>query len=203
MEVPPEIAFRGITPTDELKARILDGIESLEDVYPNLISCRTMVADDTPDQQSGNNYRIRLEVGIPSKTLVVDRQNPEPDKRSTLEQTLNEAFAVARKRLVKAKKLQRGEVKKHELPPHGRIVRLLTDETGVRYGFLESRDGEQVYFHEEALVDLDYEDLDVGDEVRFAAAHGDDGLQASTVASLDPGAVGPSRERDVPLSGSR
>lgn len=200
MEVPPEMAFRGVEPTDRLKTRILDGIETLEGVYPNLISCRTMVADDTPDQRSGTSYRVRVEVGIPSKTLVVEREYPEPDERPTLDQAITEAFSVARKRLVKAKKLQRGEGKTHELPPHARVVRLLIDDTGVRYGFLENREGRQVYFHEEALVDLEYDDLEVGDEVRYAAAEGDKGLQASTVARLDPQDIGPAQEKDVPMS---
>jgi len=200
MEVPPEMAFRGVEPTDDLKARILDGIEMLEGVYPNLISCRSVVADDTPDQQSGNNYRVRLDVGIPSKTVVVDQQHPDPDERRSLEQTITEAFSVARKRLLKAKELQRGEEKIHGLPPHARVVRLLVDDTGVRYGFLRNREGRQIYFHEEALVDLDYDDLEVGDEVRYAAAEGDEGLQASTVASLDPQDIGPVQEKDVPLS---
>lgn len=199
MEVPPEMAFRGIEPTDELKRRILDGISMLEGVYPNLISCRSMVADETPDQTSGKSYRVRLEIGIPSKSVVVDQRHPEPDERPTLDQTINEAFSIARKRLVKAKKLQRGETKIHELPPHGRIVRLLIDDKGVRYGFLENREGRQIYFHEEALVDLEYDDLEVGDEVRYAAAQGDEGLQASTVATLDPQDIRPSREKDVPL----
>lgn len=200
MEVPPEMAFRGVEPTDELKNRILDGIETLEGVYPNLISCRSMVADDTPDQTSGKNYRVRLEIGIPGKAVVVDRQHPDADERPTLVQTINEAFSIARKRLVKAKKLQRGETKVHELPPHGRVVRLLVDDTGVRYGFIENREGRQIYFHEEALVDLEYDDLEVGDEVRYAAAQGDEGLQASTVAKLEPQEIGPTQEKDVPMS---
>lgn len=199
MEVPPEMAFRGVEPTDALKSRILDGIETLEGVYPNLISCRSMIADETPDQTSGKSYRVRLEIGIPSKSVVVDQRHPEPDERASLEQTITEAFSVARKRLVKAKKLQRGETKIHDLPPHGRVVRLLVDDTGVRYGFLENREGRQVYFHEEALVDLEYDDLEVGDEVRYAAAQGDEGLQASTVARLDPQDIGPTQEKDVPM----
>jgi cold shock CspA family protein/ribosome-associated translation inhibitor RaiA len=184
MEVPPEMAFRGIEPTEALKRRILDGIETLEGVYPNLISCRSMVADETPDQTSGKSYRVRLEIGIPNKTVVVDQRHPEPDERPSVDQTITEAFDVARKRLVKAKELQRGETKIHEQPPHGRIVRLLVDDSGVRYGFIENREGRQIYFLEEALVDLDYDDLEVGDEVRYAAAQSDEGLRASTVARL-------------------
>src|SRR5690606_14518843 len=76
MQVPPEIAFRDIEPTDELKALILDGIDKLETVYPNLISCRAVVTDTTPGRNSGNNYRVRLEISIPHKTVMVDEDTP-------------------------------------------------------------------------------------------------------------------------------
>lgn len=198
MDVPPEIAFRGVEPTDRLKALILDGIDALEEVHPRVVSCRTMVADDTPDRHSGNNYRVRLDIGIPHKNVIVD-ETPDGGEPRPLDQVIRDAFKIGRKRLQKEKDLQRGDVKSHDLPPHGRVVRLLTDDTGVRYGFLESRDGQQVYFQEAALVDVDYDELEVGDEVRYAAAEGSDGPQASTVAPIDPRKIGRSNERSIPL----
>lgn len=198
MDVPPEIAFRGLEPTDHLKELILDGIDGLEEIHPRLVSCRTMVADDTPDRQSGNNYRVRLEIGIPGKAVIVD-ETPNGGEPRPLDQMIKEAFRIGRKRLQKEKEMQRGDVKTHDLPPHGRVVRLLTDDTGVRYGFIESREGQQIYFQEAALVDLDYDDLDVGEEVRYAAAEGTDGPQASTVAPIDPRKIGRANERSIPL----
>lgn len=199
MQVPPEIAFREIEATDGLKTLVLEGIEELEKVYPNLISCRTMVADDTPGQRTGGNIRVRLDLSIPGKALVVEEDNSDPEDSRTVERTLRDAFDVARRRLQRAKERQRGDVKVHELPPHGRITRLLVDDTGVRYGFIESDDGRRVYFHEDALVDMDYDELEIGDEVRIAVAAGDQGPQASTVAPFPREDVSPSQEKDLPL----
>jgi cold shock CspA family protein len=199
MQVPPEIAFRNVEARDELKDLILDGIGKLEEIHPGLISCRTVVADETPDQRTGNVYRVRLDLSIPGQTLIVDRNDPPSDAPRTVRQAILDAFEVAGRRLKKAKEIQRGDVKPRSLPPHGRVTALLRDETGVRYGFLESRDGRRIYFHEEALVEVDYESLEIGDEVRFAAAEGDDGLQASTVAPIHPENVGPVQEKELPL----
>lgn len=199
MDVPPEIAFRGVEPTDDLKELILEGIDDLEEVYPRLVSCRTMVSDTTPDRSSSHNFRARLEIGIPGKTMVVEESPPPGGEPRALDQTVKDAFKVGRKLLQKEKDRQRGAVKTHDLPPHGRVVRLLTDPDGVRYGFLESRDGRQIYFQEAALVGLPYDDLDVGTEVRYAAAEGREGPQASTVAPLDPRQIGPAEERSIPL----
>ncbi|TVR67350.1 MAG: HPF/RaiA family ribosome-associated protein [Gemmatimonadales bacterium] len=199
MQVEPEIAFRDVPATEEYKNLILEGIDKLENVYPHLISCRTVVTDTTPDRRTGNVHRVRVEVAIPGSTIVVDPTDSAPGESRNVAQAISHAFDLARRRLQKAKELQAGDVKTRGLPPHGRVTRLLTDDFGVRYGFLHSREGRQVYFHEEALVGLDYDDLEVGDEVRFAAAEGDEGLQASTVAPLDPGDVGPRQERSIPL----
>ncbi|TVP58997.1 MAG: HPF/RaiA family ribosome-associated protein [Gemmatimonadales bacterium] len=200
MDVPPEIAFRGVEPTDSLKELILDGIDGLEKVYPRLVSCRTMIADDTPDRRTGNSYRVRLEIGIPGKSLVVDESPTGGGDPRPLGQTVKDAFKTGSKLLKKEKEMQRGGMtKSQDLPPHGRVVRLLIDDEGVRYGFLESREGRQIYFHEQALVDLDYDDLEIGSEVRYAAAEGDEGPQASTVAALDPRRIGPTEERGIPL----
>lgn len=199
MDVPPEIAFLGMEPEDTLKELILSGIDDLEKVYPRLVSCRVMVSDTTPARQNDNSFRARLDIGIPGKTVVVDETPPSDGEPRAVDQTISDAFDIGRRLLQKEKDRQQDAVKSHELPPHGRVVRLLTDPTGVRYGFLESREGRQIYFQEPALVDVDYDDLEVGAEVRFAASEGDKGLQASTVSLLDPANIGPSQERSIPL----
>ena len=52
-----------------------------------------------------------------------------------------------------------------------------------RYGFILSADGAEIYFHENALVGTDYDELAVGDEVSYAMhdKEGIKGPQASTV----------------------
>lgn len=199
MQVPPEIAFRNLEATDDLEQEILTGIARLEEVYPDLISCRTMVADDTPAQKNGSNYRARLDVSIPGHEVVVDEDNEHGASARSAVRTVRDAFAIARRRLKKSKHRQRGHDKAPELPPHGRVTRLLTDDTGVRYGFIESLDGRQIYFHEDALVDLAYDELETGDEVHIAVAAGDQGPQASTVSPLPDDELGPRQEKEVPL----
>lgn len=199
MQVPPEIAFRHLEATDDLREVIREGIDRLDEAHPNLISCRIMVADDTPAQQSGSNFRARLDLSVPGSELVVEEDNGAAGSDRSAARTLKDAFSVARRRLQKEKSRHRDHAAGQALPPHGRVVRLLTDETGVRYGFILTRDGRRVYFHEDALVDLAYEELETGDEVHLAIAGGDDGPQASTVSPLPDDALGPRREKDVPL----
>lgn len=195
MEVAPEIAFRDVTPTDSLKGLILERIEGLEEVHARLVSCRVVVENTTPSRKSGARYRVHVEVGVPRHSFVVNHDPPGDEKPRDVEQAVGEAFDVVRRRLRELKRKQSGEVKTHELPPHGRVVRLLADEAGVRYGFLLGGDGRQIYFHENALVDVDFDDLEIGLEVRFTESPGDEGPQASMVAPVDAQEVGRREEK--------
>ena len=199
MDVPPEIAFRHIEPTDAIKAKILDKIDELEEIYPGLVSCRVMVEDESPGRTSGKMFNVRLDISIPHHDVVVSRQRSDEPAGQELTQVINDAFARAKRQIKEQKARQSGDVKTRDLPPHGRVVRLLADETGERYGFLMSRDGQEIYFHENALVELDYDDLEVGTEVRYAREQGEEGPQASTVAPLDRDKIGPEQEEEVPL----
>jgi cold shock CspA family protein len=203
MDVSPEIAFREVEPSDQIKDLILDRIDGLEEVHDHLVSCRIMVENTTPGRSSGALLRVRLDIGVPNHSVVVDHKPPDGQQARTIEQAINEAFDIARRTLRELKKIQHGHVKTHGLPPHGRIVRLLTDDKGVRYGFLMARDGREIYFHENALVSLTYDELEVGTEVRFAEGGGDEGPQASTVAPLDPDKIGPRQEDSIPIGETR
>jgi ribosome-associated translation inhibitor RaiA/cold shock CspA family protein len=204
MQVPPEIAFRNIEPTDELKARILEGIESLEEVYDGIISCRVMVEETNPGRTSGKLNHVRLDITIPKNELVINRKPPARPTSYDLPQAISEAFDKARRQLREFKRIRRGDVKTPGLPPHGRIVRVIEEDSTGRYGFLESRNGRTIYFHENAVSGIEFEELEVGMEVRFVESdEGTDGPQASLVAPLEDHDVGPRREEEVPLKTRR
>jgi cold shock CspA family protein len=71
-------------------------------------------------------------------------------------------------------------MKAHEVAVHGTIVRLFQDKG---CGFIETSEGEEIYFHRNSVVDESFEDLGVGQEVRLVVAYDESehGAQASTV----------------------
>jgi len=199
MQVPPEIAFRHIEPTEELKDRIHEGIRSLEEVYDGIICCRVMVEETNPARRAGKLNHVRLDITVPRGEIVVNRKPPEHPATQDLTQAIGEAFDTARRQLIEFKRVQRGEVKTPGLPPHGRIIRLMRDQISSRYGFIETGDGKELYFHENAVVGMDYDDMDEGMEVRYAEGEGENGPQASTVGPLHEHAIGPRHDKEIPL----
>ena len=91
---------------------------------------------------------------------------------------IQHAFDAIRRRLEAHVRRMRNEVKSHETPPLARVARLFAEEG---YGFLETADGREVYFHRNAVLNGDFAHLQVGTEVSFVEESGDRGPQASTL----------------------
>ncbi len=68
-----------------------------------------------------------------------------------------------------------------EVAEHGRVVRLFPEDD---YGFIETDDGLEVYFHANALKKSKFSSLAPGTEVKFAQEAGDQGPQAIWVQPL-------------------
>ena len=200
MDVPPEVAFRNVEPTEAVKQLIADGLDDLEEVYDRITSVRVMVEETNPGRKAGKLNHVRVEIGVPGSEIVVNRNPPEHPASQDLHSAIREAFGIARRQLREFKRRQRGDTKRQDLPPHGRVVKLAADSAGDRFGFLMAEDGREIYFHENAVLDGAYDDLEVGDEVRFAESGGDEGPMASTVAPLDVDTLDPDQEEEVPLA---
>jgi cold shock CspA family protein len=94
---------------------------------------------------------------------------------------MRDAFLAAKRRLEDHARRQRGDVKRHAGRARGRITRLFPERG---YGFLETPDGREIYFHEHA-VDADVlRQAAVGMPVRFTEEEGERGPQASSVHLL-------------------
>ena len=75
------------------------------------------------------------------------------------------------------RKLQR-QVKHHDGLPIGTVVEL--DPLG-EFGFIETDDGREIYFHRNSVLDGEFPHLAVNSRVTYAEEMGEKGPQASTV----------------------
>ena len=92
---------------------------------------------------------------------------------------IRNAFDAARRQLKKRVKRMRGEVKTLNAPQDfGNVARVFPDKG---YGFIEAPDGQEIYFHKNAVVDAAFDKIKAGDVVSYVAREGEKGLQASTV----------------------
>ncbi|MBM4299889.1 MAG: HPF/RaiA family ribosome-associated protein, partial [Deltaproteobacteria bacterium] len=149
----------------------------------------------------GKAYQVRIDITVPGGEVVINRapkrlaakkldpfgaekeftELHEPSKHAAHEDAyvaIRDAFNAAARRLQDYARRQSGAVKVHEPSPTGRVTKLFPDEG---YGFLESADGREIYFHGNSVLHPGYEHLAIGTTVHFAEEQGSKGPQASTV----------------------
>ncbi|MEN8145712.1 MAG: HPF/RaiA family ribosome-associated protein [Gemmatimonadota bacterium] len=177
MKTTPEISFRNVESTTELKAAVERHIEDLQRFYHGIIGCHVMVETPHGRRRSSKQVHVRIEVTVPGRDLVVSRDPGNEPWHADPFLAVGDAFGVMRRRLEDYVRESRGLVKRHEHAPHGRISKLSSDG----YGFIRASDGGIIYFHRNSVADAGFEDLSIGDEVRFSSGRGLEGPQATSV----------------------
>lgn len=181
MRLPLQIAFHNLDPSAEIEAKIRAEAERLDDYSDRIMSCRIVVDVPHRHHKEGNFYQVRIDLKLPGAEIAVRREPAEHAEYSDLDLAIRDAFDEARRQLEDRARIERGQVKAHQPPPHARVVRLVP-EGG--YGFLETPDGREIYFHEHSVLDGGFLALEVGMEVRFIEEQGEKGPQASTVTPV-------------------
>lgn len=175
--IPFELSYRNVERSPAIEREVLRGVETLEWLAPDATRCDIMVEQRHPRQQTGNLYDVRINLLVPGEQIVVSRTPPEHRSAETVVTALVETFRTARRRLLEAQERIRGDVKHHEVTPHGVVSELFPD-----HGFIQGSDGRLVYFHRNSVLDDAWGHLEAGTEVRYVVEQGEQGPQASTVA---------------------
>ncbi|MDE2342491.1 MAG: HPF/RaiA family ribosome-associated protein, partial [Betaproteobacteria bacterium] len=124
-------------------------------------------------KHQGKLFNVRVDLTVPGSEIVVNR-----DKAEDVHVAIRDAFDAARRQLEQYSRRIRGDVKTHEPEARGKVARLFPEQG---YGFIEKDDGTELYFHRYNCVHPAFDQLQVGDGVRFLEEAGSDGLQANRV----------------------
>ncbi|HZM00490.1 MAG TPA: HPF/RaiA family ribosome-associated protein [Planctomycetota bacterium] len=178
MQVPLQISFDGMPESDDVRRDIETWASQLEQYHDRITACHVVVSAPHRHARQGRRYSVRIRITVPGRELVVDREHRDSPAHEDVFIAVRDAFHAARRQLQDAARLHRRQVKVHETPPHGRIARLFADEG---YGFIETPDGRELYFHRNGVLDPGFDELAVGTEVRFHESAGDKGPCASSV----------------------
>jgi SHS2 domain-containing protein/cold shock CspA family protein len=182
MQNPVEIDFQGVTGTPEMHQAIARYLAQLEDRYGRMTAGRVVVKGPGGHHRSGGLYEVNLRLALPDGREVNVGRTPQADERQGQWRfALHDAFKRARRQLQDEVRKLQGQVKQHEDQPIGTVTKL--DASG-EFGFLETTDGREIYFHRNSVLDGGFDRLAVSAHVLFVEEEGDKGPQASTVRML-------------------
>lgn len=179
MQTAVEIDFQGLDAKPDIRAAIAKHVAQLEERYGRVTAGRVVLKAPGGHHRTGGLYEVNIRLALPEgREVNVDRTAKADERHSDLTFAINDAFKRARRQLQDNARELQGQVKRHEGSPIGTVVRL--DPSG-EFGFLETSDGAEIYFHRNSVLDDAFSRLAVGTRVTFAEGVGEKGPQASTV----------------------
>lgn len=178
MKLPLQIAFHNLPHSAEIEEAVHTEAARLEDFSDRIMSCRVVVDVPHHHHEHGNLYEVRLDLKVPNGEIAVKRNPAEHFEYRDVGLAIRDAFDDALRQLQDRVRIEQGQVKSHETLAHARVSQI---NPLAGYGFLETPDGREIYFHKNSVMNGDFRVLDIGSEVRFVEELGDKGPQASTV----------------------
>ena len=206
MKIPLQITFKNMAPSEVIEAHIREAALRLDSFCDEIMGCRVLVETPHQHHRKGKQYHVRIDLTVPGGEFVIKRaprlttdrplrfrklpedvdleESRELSKYAAhddIQLAIRDAFDAARRKLQDYARRRRGVLKVHEGSPHARVSRLFPDEG---FGFLETADGRDIYFHENSVLESGFGGLKIGTEVHFAEEPGEKGPQATTVAPV-------------------
>jgi cold shock CspA family protein len=182
--------------SDAIEVMVREEAANLDRYYSHIIGCRVMIEVPHRHREEGEHHHVRINLTVPGGEIVVKReptlhsrqqdvQEDERTKDMEIERShryakvaIREAFDTVRRRLQDYARRQRLDVKTHDSQPYARVCRLYPEEG---YGYIETPDHREFYFHKNSVLGDDFKHVKVGTEVNFVEEAGEHGPQASSV----------------------
>lgn len=100
MQVPLEVSFEHIEPTDTLRARVRQEAEKLERYSDRITSARVVIAKPQNRHHKGDTYAVRLHLTVPGAAdIAVSRDPAATGRHEDIYVTIRDAFDIARRQL--------------------------------------------------------------------------------------------------------
>ena len=182
MQLPIQITFRDMEPSDAVESAIREKAAKLEQFCDKIMSCRVVVEAPHAHHHKGRLFQVRIDLTVPDGELLVNHEHHHRDhSHEDVYVSLRDAFNAMQRQLQDHVQQKRGRTKRHETPAHGRVLGL---NPGADYGKIETPDERVIYFHRNSVLDNGFDKLAVGAEVRFVEEMGERGPQASSVTRV-------------------
>ncbi len=186
METPPQITFKNLSTSDALEQHIRKRIDRLERRHRGLIGCRVVIEEPHKSGAHHNDpLSLAVEVDVPGSRLVA-KGGVEARDSEDFATAVNRVFEVMERQIEDHTRKQRDVSRTAEnVKETGRITRVFPDQ---RYGFVEIAGGPELYFTENTVDGIAYNDLAPGTMVVVVRADMDGpmGPQASLVQAIGP-----------------
>lgn len=123
MDIPLELSFHNLEPSDAMKDAVRGHVEKLEKIHDHIIGCRVSIEMPHKNHQPGSNLPdVHVVVRVPGKEIVVSKELSHAGYKKSAGDAysvLDNAFSVAESQLKEYRRVLHGDVKYKSGEPRG------------------------------------------------------------------------------------
>jgi ribosome-associated translation inhibitor RaiA len=116
MDIPLELSFHNVEPSDAVKSAVQGNVNRLEKFHDHIIGCRVSIEMPHKSQKAvGNPPDVHIVIRVPGKEIVVSRElKHEGHKKASTDvyAVLEDAFLVAQQQIKNYRRISHGDVKR-------------------------------------------------------------------------------------------
>lgn len=179
MQTPLQVTMRNMDRSEALDADIRQRVDKLCQHYSEIISCQIIVEAPLQHKRKGGLFKVRIDISCPVGKVVINKEPPAQRRaHEDVYVALRDAFNAADRKLEEYTSRRKGHIKAHQEQGRGEIIYLSPMED---YGMIVTVDDRQIYFHRNSVLNMDFDQLEIGTNVQFHEEEGDKGPKASSV----------------------
>jgi len=99
MELPLQINFRNMDPSEAVEANVREKAMKLERFFDRITSCRVVIEAPHRHHHKGKLYSVRIDLAVPGKELVVTHSGPKNHAHEDVYVAIRDAFGAAVRQL--------------------------------------------------------------------------------------------------------
>ncbi len=111
MQVPLEIQFRNMQPSDAVEAAVRRRVEKLERLADPVIRCRVIIEAPHRHHRHGNLYSVSVDLRQAGRETLANRTPQASHEHEDVYVAIRDAFLAARRQILKHLRTSRGDVK--------------------------------------------------------------------------------------------
>lgn len=181
MNFPLQIQFRDMEESDFISNAIWDHAEKLRQFNDRITYCHVIVSSPHHHRRKGKIYHVQIRLNIPGGDIFVTTEPEKDGAHEDVYVTLRDAFDAVKRRMEDSIRRRRGNVKERQIGSHAKVLRILREDD---CGFIGTPEGREIYFHKNSVLNNGWNELKVGDEVRFSEEMGEKGPQVTSMEKV-------------------
>jgi ribosomal subunit interface protein len=114
MQVPLQITFRHLAPSDAIEAKVRERAAKLERFAGHVTGCHVVIEAPHRHQHQGTLFHVTIDLVVPGGELIVNRAPQQHHAHEDAYVAIRDAFDAAVRRLEEFVQRRRVDVKHHE-----------------------------------------------------------------------------------------